>query len=121
MVNPNIGRSVNMAFLEREFLKADRSGPAALAAVRQPAPRCRNRPGAAHRSLDGRRILGQRADPTLTYEEVLDRSEVVVVGIDGGGLDDLFGLAVLGRDLDTQRWLLWSHAWCHVGVLERRK
>ena len=31
LVNPNMGRSVNMAFLEREFLKADRSGPAAMA------------------------------------------------------------------------------------------
>ena len=52
---------------------------------------------------------------------ILDRSEVVVVGLDGGGLDDLFGMAVLGRDLETQRWLLWSHAWCHTSVLERRK
>jgi phage terminase large subunit-like protein len=57
----------------------------------------------------------------LTYEEVLRRSEVIVVGIDGGGLDDLFGLAILGRDKETKDWLLWSHAWCHVGVLTRRR
>ena len=52
---------------------------------------------------------------------MVERSEAVVVGIDGGGLDDLFGLAVLGRDARTREWLLWSHAWCHSGVLERRK
>jgi phage terminase large subunit-like protein len=63
----------------------------------------------------------QRGDRSLTYEEVLRRSEVIVVGIDGGGLDDLFGLAVLGRDKTTKDWLLWSHAWCHVDVLTRRR
>lgn len=63
----------------------------------------------------------QRADPTLTLETLLERSEVVVVGIDGGGLDDLFGLALLGRDKKTKDWLAWCHAWCHVGVLQRRQ
>jgi len=63
----------------------------------------------------------RRADPSITLDALLARSEVVVIGIDGGGLDDLFGLAVLGRDAATKDWLLWSHAWCHVGVLERRK
>lgn len=58
---------------------------------------------------------------TLTLNDVIERSEVVVVGIDGGGLDDLLGFAVIGRDRETHQWLLWSHAWAHRIVLERRK
>jgi phage terminase large subunit-like protein len=42
-------------------------------------------PGAEHRQ--------RRTDPSLTPDRVLERSEVIVVGVDGGGLDDLFGLA----------------------------
>lgn len=63
----------------------------------------------------------KRALDGLTLESLLDESEVVVVGIDGGGLDDLFGFAVVGRHKETRDWLVWSHAWCHEGVLERRK
>jgi len=44
-----------------------------------------------------------------------------VVALDGGGLDDLYGVAVLGRERETRRWLSWSHSWCHEGLLERRQ
>lgn len=61
-------------------------------------------------------------DPSLAdLDELLARCEVAVVGADGGGLDDLFGLCVAGRDRDTGAWLYWLHAWCQRDVLTLRK
>ena len=50
----------------------------------------------------------EQSDPDLTLEALIERSEVITVGIDGGGLDDLMALAVLGRDVTTRDWLLWD-------------
>ncbi|MGE0845827.1 MAG: terminase large subunit [Flavobacteriaceae bacterium] len=61
------------------------------------------------------------ADKTLTLDELMARSEVCTVGIDGGGLDDLLGLSVIGREKTTRRWLSWGRAWAHESVLVRRK
>lgn len=61
------------------------------------------------------------AELSLDLEELLARSEVVTVGLDGGGLDDLFGLAVMGRCRETRAWLVWVHAWVHRKVTELRK
>lgn len=33
-----------------------------------------------------------QSDPSVTFKQILSRSEVITVGIDGGGLDDLLGL-----------------------------
>ncbi len=62
-----------------------------------------------------------RADASLTLEALIERSEVAVLGADGGGLDDLFGVCVIGREKTTRRWLVWCHAFAHPKVLERRK
>lgn len=57
----------------------------------------------------------------MTLETLIERAEVVTIGIDGGGLDDLLGFSAVGRDADTGEWLAVHHAWAHRGVLERRK
>lgn len=122
MVNPNMGFSVDQAFLEREFKKAELAGGDSFRGFM-----------AKHANVEiGLNLRSDRwagADfwesqakaPGLTLDQLLDRSEVVDVGIDGGGLDDLLGLAVVGRDKDTREWLTWTHAWAHPSVLERRK
>lgn len=57
----------------------------------------------------------------VTFDELLRRAEVVTVGIDGGGLDDLLGFSALGRDGETREWLCWCHAWAHEIAIRRRK
>lgn len=122
MVNPNLGFSVDKAFIEREFKKAEQAGQSSLRGFL-----------AKHGNVEiGMNLRSDRwagADfwesqnkhPGLTLDGLLDRCEVVDIGIDGGGLDDLLGLAVVGRDAETREWLTWTHAWAHPSVLERRK
>lgn len=121
LVNPNLNYSVDREFLERELAKAQTSGEESLRGFL-----------AKHLNIEiglnlrsdrwvGADFWERRGEPGLTLDALLERSDVAVVGIDGGGLDDLLGLAVLGRDKDTRKWLLWTHAWAHEIVLERRK
>lgn len=57
----------------------------------------------------------------LALDELIARSEVAVQGIDGGGLDDLFAEAVIGRCRETGHWLHWARAFAHPEVFEERK
>lgn len=120
LVNPNLGYSVDREFLDREFKKAENDGEESMRGFL--AKHLNVEIGLALRSD---RWAGadfwQQQSRNLTLDDVLDRSEVVDVGIDGGGLDDLLGLSVVGRDRETQEWLAWGHAWAHPSVLERRK
>jgi phage terminase large subunit-like protein len=61
------------------------------------------------------------ADKALRLADLFARCDVLEIGIDGGGLDDLLGLCVLGRDPVAGKWLVWSHAWAHEVALERNK
>jgi phage terminase large subunit-like protein len=120
-VNPNLGRSVDADFLRSQLIDAERKGQTDLALFA--SQHFNVEIGMALRSdhWAGAEYWQQQTYPGLTFDDVLQRSGTIVVGIDGGGLDDLFGLVVLGRDKESKNWLCWSHAWCHVGVLQRRQ
>lgn len=60
-------------------------------------------------------------DKSVTLDRLLTACDVVTLGIDGGGLDDLLGFGAVGRERETGRWLTWCRAWAHPSVLERRK
>ena len=107
------------------YCRQDRRGPALRAGparqrLRQ-APQRPDRPGPQRRWLGRPELWDRRANPKLTLEEILDRCEVVTIGIDGGGLDDLLGLAVIGRERETKRWLAWGHALVSTIGVGRRK
>jgi phage terminase large subunit-like protein len=122
MVNPNLGYSVDQEFLEREFKKAQTEGEESFRGFL--AKHANVEIGLALRSdrwAGAEFWEGSALAPRLSLEDLIERSEVIDVGIDGGGLDDLLGLAVVGRERSTRRWLLWTHAWAHPSVFERRK
>jgi phage terminase large subunit-like protein len=121
VTNPNMGASVDEEFLRREMTKAETAGEDSVRGFL--AKHLNVEIGLALRSdrWAGADFWEAAGEPGLTLEALLERSEVAVIGIDGGGLDDLLGLAVLGRERDTGRWLHWGRAWAHRIVLERRK
>lgn len=121
ITNPNLGASVDREFLEREAKKAQNDGLESQAGFF--AKHLNVEIGLALRSdrWAGADFWQQQSRPGLTLDDVLARSEVVDIGCDGGGLDDLLGLCVIGRDKTTGEWLVWTHAWAHPSVLERRK
>lgn len=120
-VNPNLGRSVNVEFLERELGKAQEEGAEALALFASQHANVEIGLGLRTDRWVGADHWLDAAHAGLTLDSLLARADAVVVGIDGGGLDDLLGLAVLGRDRTTRQWMLWGKAWAHPTVLERRK
>jgi phage terminase large subunit-like protein len=121
LVNPNLGRSTNADFLAREVMRAEADGPAAVALIASQHFNVQIGMSLRADGWAGANYWGRGVEPGLTLEDVLERSEAVVVGIDGGGLDDLLGIAVLGREKDSKRHLAWTHALISPEGLERRK
>jgi phage terminase large subunit-like protein len=120
VTNPNIGRSVSQEWLEDNLRKNQSKTDGAFQQFL-----------AKHLNVEiGLNLRSDRwagadfweeAQIVLSLDDLIERCEVAVVGGDGGGLDDLLGQAVVGRERDTGKWLAWFHAWAHKIALERRK
>jgi phage terminase large subunit-like protein len=119
VTNPSLGRAVRREYLEKEFGKTLAGEGEGLQIFL-----------AKHLNVEiGLRLRRDRwadyweaaEEPGLTIDDLLARCEVAVVGIDGGGRDDLFGLCVAGRETGTGVWLTCCRAWALEIALERRK
>lgn len=120
MVNPNLGRSVDPDFLEDQLVQAREDGSSSLALLASQHFNVEIGVGLGGDWQAARHWAGAKAE-RVSFDDLLERCEVIVAGVDGGGLDDLFGLNFTGRDRETKDWLAWFHAWAHPEVLEVRK
>lgn len=119
MTNPNMGFSVDQAFLEREYQKAELAGGDSFLGFMAKHGNVEIGMNLRSDRWAGADFWEQQARPGITLDALIAESDVIDVGIDGGGLDDLLGLAVLGRVGD--KWKLWTKAYAHPSVMERRK
>lgn len=120
-VLPNLGRSVQMDLLETQFAEAVEKGSGELARWASQHLNIEIGLGLHSHRWRGADHWQDAAEEGLTLDAMFERCEVLVAGIDGGGLDDLVGLSIMGRDRETQDWLVWSHAWVMRDVLDLRK
>lgn len=120
VTNPNLGASVDLDYLINEFEKVKDAGEESL---RDFLAKHLNVPIGlnlrANRWAGAEYWLQQSKEFTL--DKLIEQSDVIACGIDGGGLDDLLGFAVLGRHAKSRKWWLWNHAWCNKTAVERRK
>ncbi|MFP4044917.1 MAG: terminase large subunit [Rhodosalinus sp.] len=121
MVTPNLGLSVNMDILRKNFAQAQEDGPEALAIWASQHLNIQIGLGLHDERWVGADYWAARANPALDLDAILASSDVAVIGADVGGADDLFALHVVGRHAETRRWQTWTKAWASEDALTRRK
>lgn len=121
MVTPNLGRSIQLQRLIDDFRDEEAKGDKALRVWASQHLNIEIGLALQSNGWAGAEFWKQQADKSLTFDSLIERCEVVTVGIDGGGNDDLYGFTALGREAGTGHLLSWSCAWALPIVLERRK
>ena len=120
MVTPNNGRSITVERLIPDYQQAEAAGEEELR--RWASQHLNIEIGLALKSDSWAGAeFWESCNEGVTLDRILNECEVIDIGIDGGGLDDLLGLGVVGREKGTQRWMFWTHAWAHPSVLKRNK
>lgn len=121
MINPNLERSVSLDYLRDQMSKAKEDGPDALALFASQHLNIEIGLGLHSERWTAADYWKRNQIATFGLAELIERSEVCVVGGDLGGADDLASLMVMGRDRKTRERLIWGRAWVHPDALERRK
>lgn len=123
ITNPNMGASVSEAYLMGEFETAKADGEIALRRFMAKHLNVQISLSLTADYWSGAEFWEENGNrPEINLDWMLEHCEVIDIGVDGGGLDDLLGISAVGRLKDNPRmWAAWFHAWAHPSVLERRK
>ncbi|MDC5446102.1 terminase large subunit [Acinetobacter baumannii] len=121
ITNPNLGASVDLEYLISEFNKVKDAGEESLRDFLAKHLNIEIGMNLRANRWAGAEFWNQQKH-VFGLDQLIEQSDVITIGIDGGGLDDLLGFAVLGRlKKDPRVWWLWNHAWANKVALERRK
>jgi phage terminase large subunit-like protein len=120
-VMPNLGLSIQLPELVEACQREEGNGEAALRLWASQHLNIQIGVALIVNGWKGAKYWERQGRKGLSLKDLLRRSEVVTVGIDGGGLDDLLALAAVGRERGTGKWLHWGRAWCSPDALEQRK
>ncbi|HDU8151114.1 TPA: terminase large subunit [Acinetobacter baumannii] len=121
ITNPNLGASVDLEYLISEFNKVKDAGEESLRDFLAKHLNIEIGMNLRANRWAGAEFWNQQKH-VFGLDQLIEQSDVITFGIDGGGLDDLLGAAALGRlKKDPRIWWLWNHAWANKVALERRK
>ena len=122
MVTPNAGKSITVERLVEECEIAERTSDAELRAW---ASQHLNIQIGLALSADGWTGADYwektTAKAPLSFDDIIANCDVLEIGIDGGGLDDMLGFCLLGRKAGSTKWQARCKAWLHRIGLKRRK
>ncbi|KAA8385154.1 terminase large subunit [Acetobacter sp. DmW_136] len=121
MTNPNLGVSVSDEFLHDRYAQAKEAGEGVLRVWMAKHLNVEVGMSLREKAWAGAKYWERQGDPLVKLDLILECSDVIVCGIDGGGLDDFLSLAVLGRDEESGDWLHWQRSWVFQDVLKHRK
>lgn len=121
LVLPNLDRSISRQRLEDDYVNNGAVSPEAEQIWVSQHLNIEIGLGLHSERWVGADHWAKAARPGMNLDFIIKSSDVCVVGIDGGGLDDLLGISVLGRHAETKCWQHWGKAWADRGVLELRK
>lgn len=121
ITNPNLGYSVDEETLVRTLRQAEQTSQKDLQDKLAKHLNIEVGMNLRDDAWPGARVWLEVEKIPASLDHIKAWSEVIVAGVDGGGLDDLYGLAVMGRHRVTKQWMSWEHAYVHRSVLNLRK
>lgn len=121
ITNPNWNVSVDSEVIAQKIQEAEEAGEHAVRDIRAKHLNVQVGMNMSAQRWTGADYWEQNGDKRVTLDHIIANSEVITIGIDGGGLDDLLGLGIEGREAGKESCLLWNRAWVHPIGIERRK